>query len=147
MKNFDRYYDPPDEPEVPICEDCGQNMKEVFMGEWKCENPYCPSKFVSGSIEQDMAEKICDLLETSENRKIKINVLQNLMNHAQFEHKQKIERWNSSKLRDINYAIQMMDSALEYADVEPTMDAIMGIRRQWNEARKILVFFENEENR
>lgn len=67
MKNFDSYYDPPDEPEAVICEECGQ--EEEIIHDWdgaedsRCANPFCPAKFIDPTI-KEMAEKLVDALDT-----------------------------------------------------------------------------------
>lgn len=67
IKNFDRYYDPPDDPEVPICEFCGLDMDFDADDEPVCNNPICPEKFniqsVSGKIAKEMAERIVSMRE------------------------------------------------------------------------------------
>lgn len=62
MKNFDSYYDSPDEPEAVFCEFCGKEMVEIdnFGGQrdMKCINDFCPEKF-SGVV-QEMAYELVD---------------------------------------------------------------------------------------
>lgn len=56
MKNFDKYYDPPEE-EAPICGECGQEMESVYpdTSDPHCFNEYCPAKFTG--IAKEMAEE------------------------------------------------------------------------------------------
>lgn len=85
MKNFDGYYDPPEEPETPICEECGQDerVKLDFSGKIDftfCDNLMCPGKFEVGSIEREMAEKLVEALDTVSELKLKVRLLNNMLN-------------------------------------------------------------------
>ncbi len=61
MKNFDSYYDPPEDD--PICEDgCGETMTRDVTGEWYCANKFCPEKFQG--VEREMAEMLIGANET-----------------------------------------------------------------------------------
>lgn len=46
--NWDKYLDPPDEPEAQYCDGCGEEKEIIdnFGGQryTKCVNPYCPYK-------------------------------------------------------------------------------------------------------
>lgn len=60
MKNFDSYYDPPEDD--PCCEDgCGQTLIRDIDGEWFCDNKFCPLKFQG--VEQEMAFALVDALD------------------------------------------------------------------------------------
>ncbi len=82
MKNFDSYYDPPDEPETPICEACGQDMEVVRVWhtlptDYKCPNPFCPAKFYGDA--KEMAEKLVDTLDTVSRLEGKVKFLTRLI--------------------------------------------------------------------
>lgn len=79
MINWDRYLDPPDEPEAVFCDDCGNEM-EIFHDwdgavEFRCRNRYCPSRFNDGSVEKEMAILILDQLDTIRRMKERIRRL------------------------------------------------------------------------
>ena len=47
--NWDKYLDPPDEPEAVFCDECGEEMEYNKWGDWmrhymECRNPFCPGK-------------------------------------------------------------------------------------------------------
>lgn len=86
MKNFDRYYDPPDEEELPCCEECGHEMSvkriwHTLPNDYRCENPFCPAKF--SGINKDMADMILVLLEQIDRLKIEKNILENTLRDYQ----------------------------------------------------------------
>lgn len=86
MKNFDKYYDPPEEEELPCCEECGQEMAvkriwHTLPNDYSCENPFCPSKF--SGINKDMADMILVLLEKIDRLKIEKNILENTLRDYQ----------------------------------------------------------------
>lgn len=66
MKNFDSYYDPPEEPEAEYCEECGQEktILENFGGRdyYECNNDFCPAKFTGDA--KEMAQKLVDTIDT-----------------------------------------------------------------------------------
>lgn len=89
MKNFDSYYDPPDEEELPCCEECGHELQE---GTWyqgkgmKLENLYCPNDFCPAKFHgraKDMADMILVLLEQIDRLKIEKNILENTLRDYQ----------------------------------------------------------------
>ena len=46
MKNFDKYYDPPEDEDEETCQDCDE-----FLGEdGHCGNVLCPSKFTGNEF-------------------------------------------------------------------------------------------------
>ena len=77
IKNHDRYYDPPDEPEAPICESCGYEMPilDDFGGQkyTECVNPFCPDKHTG--IAKEMAERIVELEEENGLLRNKVRIL------------------------------------------------------------------------
>lgn len=88
MKNFDSYYDPPEEPETPICEECGQDMEENGA-QYKsgtpfyyCKNPFCPGKFRPKSVEHEMAQELVDALDTVSTLKAKVTLLSNQLDRC-----------------------------------------------------------------
>lgn len=96
MKNFDRYYDPPDEEELSCCEECGHEMEEIDYPIIKfklsegvkttvptivCPNVYCPAKFTGEA--KDMADMILVLLEQIDRLKIEKNILVNALRDYQ----------------------------------------------------------------
>lgn len=85
MKNFDSYYDPPEEPETPICEECGQDMVKVRVWytlppDFKCENLFCPSKF--HGVAKEMAQELVDALDTVSTLKVKVTLLSNQLDRC-----------------------------------------------------------------
>ena len=66
-RNFDSYYDPPEEPEIPICESCGHDMEENRdwdgVLDFRCRNQFCPAQFIDPLI-KEMAEKLVGTLDT-----------------------------------------------------------------------------------
>lgn len=82
IKNLDRYFDPPDEPEIPICESCGKDMELDFWGGGtKCLNPLCPDKFTGAA--RALAEKIVELEEENSTLKSKCRFLKNRLDYAE----------------------------------------------------------------
>lgn len=83
IKNHDQYLDPPDGPEVPICESCGHYMEQnPRMGcgsrwlediSYGCKNSFCPDKH--NGIAKEMAERVVELTEKLEDYKTKLNRL------------------------------------------------------------------------
>jgi hypothetical protein len=77
--NWDKYLDPPDEPEIPICESCGKDMEEFWANpltddvDYSCTNPFCPDKHTG--IAKEMAEKIADLEEIVADLRLKLSRL------------------------------------------------------------------------
>jgi hypothetical protein len=62
--NWDKYLEPPDEPEAVYCESCGQEQVEIVVFGKRtpvCTNPYCPDKH-SGTA-REMAEMVINLME------------------------------------------------------------------------------------
>lgn len=61
--NWDKYLDPPDQPERIDCPYCGEEMEilEDFGGQkyTKCTNHFCPDKH--DGVANEMAEKILEL--------------------------------------------------------------------------------------
>lgn len=84
MKNFDSYYDPPDEPEAVLCDECGKEMEEIdnFGGQrdMKCVNSFCPSKF--DGIAKEMAYSLLDSIESLYHAKYKIKRLERELKDA-----------------------------------------------------------------
>lgn len=82
MTDFDSYYNPPDEPEAIICEECGQELSVLArdISSTFCGNPFCPSKFREKSIEREMAEKLVDALDTVSRLEVKVRLLNNMLN-------------------------------------------------------------------
>lgn len=83
MKNFDSYYDPPEGPETPICEECGQDMVKVRVWytlppDYKCENQFCPAKFHGTA--KEMAQALVDALDTVSELELKVRLLNNRLN-------------------------------------------------------------------
>ncbi len=76
IKNLDKYLDPPDEPEIPLCEACGHEMSSVYPdgSDPHCFNRFCPDKYVG--IMKEMAELIVDQAETIDELKTKIHRLE-----------------------------------------------------------------------
>lgn len=76
IKNLDKYLDPPDEPEIPLCEACGHEMSSVYPdgSDPHCFNRFCPDKHVG--IMKEMAELIVDQAETIDSLKAKIRRLE-----------------------------------------------------------------------
>lgn len=76
--NWDKYLDPPDFPETPICEVCGQDMPilDDFGGQKyvECVNSYCPDKHTG--FAHVMALHIVDQAETIDRLKTKIRRLE-----------------------------------------------------------------------
>lgn len=70
MKNFDSYYDPPDDD--PCCESgCGEPLHlGEWSNDWYCVNKFCPTKFQG--IEKEMAEALVDALEEIRTLKAKL---------------------------------------------------------------------------
>lgn len=60
IKGLDKYLDPPDEPEIPLCEACGHEMAEEDKWDagFYCNNPLCPDLF--SGLMKEMAEKIVE---------------------------------------------------------------------------------------
>lgn len=60
--NWDKYLDPPDEPEAELCESCGQekSILDEFGGlkYMECTNPLCPEKH--SGIAKEIAEKLAE---------------------------------------------------------------------------------------
>jgi hypothetical protein len=83
IKNLDKYLDPSDEPEVPLCESCGHEMPilDDFGGQKyvECVNLFCPDKHTG--IAREMAELIVDQAETIDELKTKIRRLE-LVNNS-----------------------------------------------------------------
>lgn len=77
MKNFDNYYDPPDEPEAVYCEECGKEKIEIDhfegMRDFICVNDFCPANF--SGVSQEMAIALVDALEELETANWKIKRL------------------------------------------------------------------------
>ena len=63
MKNFDSYYDPPDDD--PICDGCGDTLERDINGDWFCPNRFCPTKFSKGTVEREMAEALVEFMDSS----------------------------------------------------------------------------------
>lgn len=84
MKGFDSYYDPPEDEEEILCEDCNQPVESKYQitGEEDlvCVNEFCPSKF--SFTGKEMAELIVELRDEVETLKSKKKYLE-----------RKIERW------------------------------------------------------
>lgn len=76
IKNLDKYLDPPDKPEIPLCEACGHEMSSVYPdgSDPHCFNRFCPDKHVG--IMKEMAELIVDQAETIDELKTKIRRLE-----------------------------------------------------------------------
>ena len=75
IKNLDKYLDPPDEPEVHLCESCGHKMMQYLHDdEYYCNNKFCPEKHIG--ILKEMAELIVDQAETIDELKTKIRRLE-----------------------------------------------------------------------
>lgn len=95
IKNHDRYYDPPDEPEVPLCESCGHEMNLAHTFTYKdsvhfdatCVNPLCPNKHTG--IAKEMAEKIVELTEELDEYKLRVRVLKNKLDTVSNYNKEK----------------------------------------------------------
>ncbi len=78
MKNFDSYYDPPDEEEAEFCESCGQEMYCPAPGFFGipvtiCQNLFCPDKHEGTA--KEMAEELADAQATIGDLKRKVSHL------------------------------------------------------------------------
>jgi hypothetical protein len=75
--NWDKYLDPPDEPEAVLCESCGQEMEGLYFGderEFSCINPHCPNKHTG--VAKEMAEMIVELTDEVNTLRHKLAILQ-----------------------------------------------------------------------
>lgn len=96
-KNWDKYLDPPDEPEAEFCETCGKEkpILDDFGGQKykECVNPFCPIKHEGTALE--MAERIVELEETIEELNIKIRRWMSALHDCDPQHIATI--WSSLK--------------------------------------------------
>ena len=74
IKNFDRYYDPPEEPEAYICEACGEESDEDY-----CKNKQCPDLFTGDA--RKLAEDLADARDEVRRLRLRVKVLQNSNDH------------------------------------------------------------------
>ena len=87
MKNFDSYYDPPEEPEAEICEDCGQELEvahilPIHSKHYGAKDTYCPNQFCPSRFHGDakaLAEKLVDTLDTVSRLENKIKSLKRIL--------------------------------------------------------------------
>lgn len=151
MSNPDNYYDPPDEIEAEYCEHCGKEMeyhqdrldKKTLDIWWKCTNEFCPEKWTSeivhnmanhlAEVEQELADAKCDLEYANAritNLKTRLGRLESQLTPSQ----------SDVVVRDTDYAIKMVEDAIEYAYLECGMngDGRRAIWLSWAEAKKIL---------
>lgn len=79
--NWDKYLDPPEEPEEEYCESCGEPMEvmgELFEKVYtKCSNLYCPSKHTGLAL--NMAIELADTKASLDEMKKKVNHLVRLI--------------------------------------------------------------------
>lgn len=89
IRGLDKYLDPPDEPETPLCESCGHEMEEIqypaismkssqtyHIPMTVCPNSFCPDKHTG--IAKEMAERIVELEEENETLRLKVTMLKRM---------------------------------------------------------------------
>jgi len=86
IRNFDSYYDPPEESEEILCEDCNQPLESKYQvtgeDDLICINIFCPSKF--SSTAKEMAEFIVELRDEVETLKSKKKYLERKIERLEF---------------------------------------------------------------
>ena len=74
IRNFDSYYDPPDEEETVFCEFCGEELESRYQVAEEealvCINPLCPEIF--DGLMKEMAQLIVEQKEKIESLEDKI---------------------------------------------------------------------------
>lgn len=81
--NWDKYLDPPDEPEAEVCEACGHELEWEnysilsLKGGLRCTNRYCPDKHEG--ITEEMAEILVEMEYTIRRLEMKVKILESML--------------------------------------------------------------------
>ncbi len=77
--NWDKYLEPPDEPEAQYCESCGHEMSSVYPdnSDLHCFNLFCPDKHTG--VAKEIADALADSRATVGDLKRQILHLKRLL--------------------------------------------------------------------
>lgn len=155
MSNPDNYYDPPDDEEMEYCEFCGQEVEilDDFDGAeyTRCVNQFCPEKFEKykgGNIAVvwDISNHLAEVEEALKDAQDTLKPVRRKLSWTQeklAEREARLEEMSSNSdvvVRDTEYAIKMVENAVEYAYLDCNMseEGRRVIWKNWAEVKKIL---------
>jgi len=142
MKNFDRYYDPPEEDEIEYCEECGEELEIADNeDELVCKNVYCPGRLsgltkYAGTYVIQMAKHLAEVEQSLRETKTKLKYS---VNREEY-YKKQIDKVTQSQnsLRDTNYQIRRMNDIIECVSPFLPTEVDVQLAQEWIEVRKIL---------
>lgn len=93
IRNFDSYYDPPEESEILLCEFCGKELESKYQiteeEDFVCVNPFCPKLF--NGVSKEMAQLIVEQKEKNESLEDKIKYYTRKISWLEFQRDEKGE--------------------------------------------------------